>query len=383
MIKPSHTSLVVAGNLSKGGTLLLSKLDDLRQQIDNIDDQLLKLINRRGLLAQKIGEEKTLKGKMDHFHVPQRERAILERLKANSSGPFPSSSINSIFREIFSATLALEKPLKIAFLGPETTFSHQVAIKHFGHSCQFNPCANIESVFSEVELGNSDYGVVPVENSIEGVINLTLDCFVDSPLFICDEAQLAISLNLLAGYTDYKKIKRVYSHPQALAQSRNWLSRNLPNAEQVPTTSTAHAAELVKQEKNSAAIAGQLAAEVHRLKIAAKNIQDRAENHTRFLVISKDKAKRAKKNKTSIMFSIADEAGSLMKTLQLFARNNISLTKIQSRPLRNRPWEYLFYVDFLGHIEDKVVERVLKTLGKRTLLFRVLGSYPEQGLKQS
>jgi len=383
MIKPSHTSLVVAGNLSKGGTLLLSKLDDLRQQIDNIDDQLLKLINRRGLLAQKIGKEKTIQGKMDHFHVPQRERAILERLKADNNGPFPSSSINSIFREIFSATLALEKPLKIAFLGPETTFSHQVAIKHFGHSCQFNPCANIENVFSQVELGNSDYGVVPVENSIEGVINLTLDCFVDSPLFICDEAQLAISLYLLADYTDYKKVKRVYSHPQPLAQSRNWLSRNLPDAEQVPTASTANAAELVKREKHSAAIAGPLAAEVHRLKIAAKNIQDRAENHTRFLVISKDKAKRAKKNKTSIMFSIADEAGSLMKTLQLFARNNISLTKIQSRPLRNRPWEYLFYVDFLGHIEDKVVERVLKTLSKRTLFFRVLGSYPEQGLKES
>ena len=217
MIKPSHTSLVVAGNLSKGGTLLLSKLDDLRQQIDNIDDQLLKLINRRGLLAQKIGEEKTLKGKMDHFHVPQREGAILERLKTNSIGPFPSSSINSIFREIFSATLALEKPLKIAFLGPETTFSHQVAIKHFGHSCKFNSCTNIESVFSEVELGSSDYGVVPVENSIEGVVNLTLDCFVDSPLHICDEARLAISLFLLSGSADRKKIKKVYSHPQPLA----------------------------------------------------------------------------------------------------------------------------------------------------------------------
>ena len=381
MIKPSHT--VLAGNPSKGGTRFLAKLDDLRQQIDNIDDQLLKLISRRGLLAQKIGEEKALQGKMNHFHVPQRERAILERLAEQSKGPFPSTSINSIFREIFSATLALEKPLKIAFLGPETTFSHQVAIKHFGHSCKFNPCSNIESVFSDVELGNSDYGVVPVENSIEGVINRTLDCFVDSPLYICDEAQLAISLFLLAGNADLKKIKTVYSHPQPLAQSRNWLSTNLPNAEQIPASSTAHAAELAKREKNSAAIAGQLAADVHGLKIIAKNIQDRAENHTRFLVVSKDQAKRAKKNKTSIMFSIADEAGSLLKTLQLFARNKISLTKIQSRPLRNRPWEYLFYVDFLGHIEDKAVERVLKTLGKRTLLFRVLGSYPEQGLKQS
>ena len=204
----------------------MAKLDDLRQQIDKIDDQLLKLINRRGLLAQQIGEEKSRQGKATHFHVPQRERAILERLNGQSKGPFPASSINSIFRELFSATLALEKPLKIAFLGPETTFSHQVAIKHFGHSCKFNPCANIESVFSDVELGNSDYGVVPVENSIEGVVNLTLDCFVDSPLHICDEAQLAISLFLLAGNTDRKKITRVYSHPQPLAQSRNWLNRN-------------------------------------------------------------------------------------------------------------------------------------------------------------
>jgi len=361
----------------------LSKLDDLRQQIDNIDDQLLKLINRRGLLAQKIGEEKSRQGKMIHFHVPQRERDILDRLNDQSKGPFPPSSVNFIFREIFSATLALEKPLKIAFLGPETTFSHQVAIKHFGQSCKFNPCSNIESVFSEVELGNSDYGVVPVENSIEGVINRTLDCFVDSPLHICDEAQLAISLFLLSSTKDQKKIKTIYSHPQPLAQSRNWLSRNLPGVEQIPASSTAQAAELAKREKNSAAIAGQLAAEVHGLKVIAKNIQDRAENYTRFLVISKDQAKRAKKNKTSIMFSIADEAGSLLTTLQLFAKNNISLTKIQSRPLRNKPWEYLFYVDFLGHVDDKVVERVLKTLGKRTLFLRVLGSYPEQGLKQA
>lgn len=372
---------MVAGNPSKGGTCFLSKLDDLRQQIDNIDDQLLKLISRRGLLAQKIGEEKSHQGKMDHFHVPQRERAILERLNDQSKGPFPSQSIDSIFREIFSATLALEKPLKIAFLGPETTFSHQVAVKHFGRSCKFNPCPNIETVFSDVELGNSDYGVVPVENSIEGIINLTLDCFVDSPLYICDETRLAISLFLLAGSIDKKKIKTVYSHPQPLAQCRNWLNRNLPGVEQVPASSTAQAAELAKRHKNSAAIAGQLAAEVHGLKIVAKNIQDRAENHTRFLVISKDQAKRAKKNKTSIMFSIADESGSLLKTLALFAKNQINLTKIQSRPLRNRPWEYLFYVDFLGHIEDKAVERVLKTLGKQTLFLRVLGSYPEQGLK--
>jgi chorismate mutase / prephenate dehydratase len=374
--QPSH--IEIAGNPSKGGTCFLSQLDDLRQQIDKIDDQLLKLVSRRGLLAQKIGDEKSRQGKTKHFHVPHRERAILERLRDQNKGPFPDPSIESIFRELFSATLALEKPLKIAFLGPETTFSHQAAVRHFGHSCTFNPCSNIEAVFSEVELGNSDYGVVPVENSIEGVINLTLDCFVDSPLYISNETRLPIGLFLLSNATDRKKIQKVYSHPQPLAQCRNWLNRNLPGIEQVPASSTAQAAELAKQNKNTAAIAGELAAEVYGLKVVDKNIQDRAENHTRFLIISKDQAKRAKKNKTSVMFSIADEAGSLLKTLQLFARNNINLSKIQSRPLRNRPWEYLFYVDFIGHIEDKSVERVLKTLSKRALFLRILGSYPEK-----
>jgi chorismate mutase / prephenate dehydratase len=356
----------------------LSQLDDLRQQIDKIDDQLAKLISRRGRLAQDIGEEKSRKGNMKHFHVPQRERDIIERLKERNKGPFPNSSIESIFRELFSATLALEKPLKIAFLGPETTFSHQAAVRHFGHSCTFNTCGNIKTVFSDVEMGNSDYGVVPVENSIEGVINLTLDCFVDSPLYICSETRLPIGLYLLSNSADRKKIKKVYSHPQPLAQCRNWLNSNLPGVDQMPAASTAQAAELAKQNKNTAAIAGELAAEVYGLKIIDQNIQDRPENHTRFLIISKDQAKRAKKNKTSLMFSIADESGSLLKTLQLFARNKINLSKIQSRPLRNQPWKYLFYVDFIGHVEDKVVQQVLKVLGKQALFLRVLGSYPEQ-----
>ncbi len=356
----------------------MSQLDDLRQQIDKIDDQLAKLISRRGSLAKEIGEEKTRQGEMKHFHVPQRERAILDRLKNQNKGPFPNSSIESIFRELFSATLALEKPLKIAFLGPETTFSHQAALRHFGNSCTFNPCGNIKTVFSEIEMGNSDYGVVPVENSIEGVINLTLDCFVDSPLYICSEIRLPIGLFLLSKSADRKKIKEVYSHPQPLAQCRNWLNSNLPWAEQLPASSTAQAAELAKKNKNTAAIAGELASEVYGLKIIDQNIQDRPENHTRFLIISKDQAKRAKKNKTSLMFSIPDESGALLKALQLFARNKINLSKIQSRPLRNQPWEYLFYVDFMGHVEDKTVQQVLKTLGKQTLFLRVLGSYSEQ-----
>jgi len=251
-------------------------------------------------------------------------------------------------------------------------------MKQFGHSSKFIASPNIESIFRQVEKDECDYGVVPVENSIEGVINLTLDCFVDSPLLICDEIKSAISLCLLSKAKDRKKIKTIYSHPQPLGQCRQWLNLNLPNALQIPTSSTASAAETVAKKSTCAAIAGILAAETYNLSILAENIQDRAENHTRFLVIGKDAAKKVKQNKTSIMFSIRDEAGSLLKVLQLFARNKINLTKIQSRPLRDRPWEYLFYVDLEGHIQDSAVKNSVETLKKMCLFLRLLGSYPRK-----
>ena len=356
----------------------MAKIQDIRNKIDLVDNQLLKLINRRGELAIKIGQEKSRKNSTKHFHVPDRERAIVERIIQNSKGPFPSESLEYVFREIFSATLALEKPLRIGFLGPETTFSHQAAIKQFGHSSEFIPNPDIESIFRQVEQGNCDYGVVPVENSIEGVINLTLDCFVDSPLLICDEIKNTISLYLLSKTKDRKKIKTIYSHPQPLGQCRQWLSRNLPNVEQVSASSTASAAEIVVKKRTCAAIAGKLAAEAYNLNIVAENIQDRTENYTRFLVIGKDKTKKAAKNKTSIMFTIRDEAGSLLKVLQLFARNKINLTKIQSRPLRDRPWEYLFYVDLEGYAEDLAINKSLESLKKVCLFLRILGSYPRE-----
>ena len=354
----------------------MPEIPEFRQKIDQIDDQLLKLINRRASLAKKIGEEKSRDNDNGHFHVPHRERDILLRLKQSNKGPFPDSAVERVFREIFSATLALEKPLKTAFLGPESTFSHQAAVRQFGHSAVFVPCANIEAVFSKVEQGNCDYGVVPVENSIEGVINLTLDRFADSPLLICDELKLEIVLCLLAKTANRKKIERIYSHPQPLAQCRSWLNQHFPGVEQVPTSSTANAAELTKKNANSAAIAGVLAAEMYGLKILEQGIQDQNENFTRFLIIGKEMAKRAKRNKTSVILSIKDEAGSLLKTLQLFARHDINLSKIQSRPLRNQPWSYLFYIDFEGHREDPNVKKVLDTLDKQCLSRRVLGSYP-------
>ncbi|MEE9258401.1 MAG: prephenate dehydratase [Nitrospinaceae bacterium] len=356
----------------------MRKLQELREKIDRIDDQLLTLINRRATLAVRIGQEKSRQNTSGHFHVPHREREIIDRLIRQSTGPFCADAIESVFREIFSATLALEKPLNIGYLGPETTFSHQAALKHFGHSSSFTPFNNIESIFSAVEQGNCHYGVVPVENSIEGVINLTLDCFVDSPVLICDEAVMGISLNLLSREKSLANIRKIYSHPQPFAQCRAWLNQNLPHAEQAPASSTAQAAEMAEKDEGSAAISGRLAAEVYKLNILAENIQDQTENHTRFLIIGRDKTKRAKRNKTSIMFSIRDESGTLLKALQLFARNKINLTKIQSRPLKNRQWEYLFFVDFEGHIDDKTVARVLAALEKMSLFMRVLGSYPRK-----
>lgn len=356
----------------------MAKIDQYRDQIDKIDDELLKIFNRRAGLAVKIGQEKSQQNKANHFHVPGRERSILDRLKAINQGPLADEAIEHVFREIFSATLALEKPLKISYLGPETTFSHQAAIKQFGRSAIFLPQSSIESIFFEVEQGHADYGVAPIENSIEGVVNLTLDCFVDSSLVISDECKLGISLCLLSRSGDLGQIKEIYSHPQPLAQCRNWLNRNLPGVEQIATSSTAQAAKIASEKKNAAAVAGKLAAEFYQLKCIKENIEDRTRNYTRFLVIGKEKAKKAKANKTSIMFSINDESGSLLKILQLFARQKINLTKIQSRPLRNRQWEYLFFVDFDGHVEDEIINKVIKSLGKKCLFIKVLGSYPKK-----
>lgn len=356
----------------------MREIHSLREKIDQLDNQLLRIFNRRADLAVKIGKEKSKQGGDNHFHVPHREREIIGRLKKINKGPFPDSSIETVFREIFSATLALEKSLKIAYLGPETTFAHQAAIKQFGHSALFSPQKSIDAIFSEVEQGRADYGVTPIENSTEGVINRTLDCFVDSPLLICEEIKLGISLYLLSNARSRKEIRVIYSHPNPLAQCRTWLAQNLPDAEQVETFSTAEAAAKSRKDETSAAISGKLAAEFYQLNILAEKIEDRVENFTRFLVIGKEKTRKARKNKTSVMFSIKDQTGALLKTLQLFARRNINLTKIQSRPLRNRPWEYLFYLDFEGHVEEDAIAKVIEALRRRCLFLKVLGSYPQE-----
>jgi chorismate mutase/prephenate dehydratase len=356
----------------------LHRIEELRCKIDEIDDKLLKLLNRRAELAIQIGQEKSKSHATPHFHVPHREREIIERLIGNNKGMFPNTSVEAVFREIFSATLALEKPLLIAYFGPATTFTHQAALKQFGHSAIYNPLPTIDAVFREVEKGNADYGVVPIENSIEGVVNLTLDSFIDSPLVINEEIKLGISLYFLSKTSDPAKIKRIYSHPQPFAQCRNWLGKNYPNAEQIPASSTAQAAQIASQDESAGAVASKLAAEYYQLEILGEKIEDQRENHTRFMVIGKEKAKKTRRNKTSIMFSIKDESGSLLKALQLFAKHKINLTKIQSRPLRNRLWEYLFYLDFDGHIEDKTIANVIGSLSKQSLFLKILGSYPRK-----
>lgn len=357
----------------------MANLEDLRNKINEIDDRILNLVNRRAKIALKVGEEKSRQGKTDHFHIPHREREIIDRLKDLNKGPFSDSMVEVLFREIFSASLALERTLRIAYLGPESTFTHQAAICQFGHSAQFIPQSGIDTVFSEVERETADYGVVPIENSIEGMVNATLDRLANSSLVICDELKMDISLFLLSKLKEVSKIKTVYSHPQPLGQSRNWLNQNLPNVEQVETFSTAAAAAMAAKDKTSAAIASQVAGELYKLNILVKNVEDRPDNRTRFLIVSKRPAKKAKKNKSSIIFSINDEAGALLKILQLFADRKINLSNIQSRPAPQRRWEYLFYIDFDGHVEEETTEDLIKTLKSQCLIFKFLGSYPSKG----
>ena len=354
----------------------MTNLKDLREKINEIDSRILALINRRAKLALKIGEEKSRKGTNNQFHTPHREREIIDRLKGLNEGPLSDSMIEVFFREIFSASLSLERTLRIAYLGPKSTFTHQAAIFHFGHFAEFIPQSGIDNVFLEVERENADYGVVPVENSIEGMVNATLDRLADSSLVICDELKMDISLFLLSKLKKISKIKTIYSHPQPLGQSRNWLKQNLPNADQVPTSSTAAAAAMASKESTSAAIAGQVAGELYKLNILAKDIENRPDNRTRFLIVSKRPGKKAKKNKTSIIFSINDQAGALIKILQLFADRKINLSNIQSRPAPKRRWEYLFYIDFDGHIEESVTVEMIAILKRHCLFFKLLGSYP-------
>jgi chorismate mutase/prephenate dehydratase len=353
-------------------------LETYRIEIDKIDDEILDLINKRAELAKKIGQEK--KKRSIPVYQPERENEVLRRIKSSNKGPLSDRALEGIYREIISASRALEAmdvPIKIAYLGPEATFTHVAALERFGSSAEYLPVESIEDVFIEVEKKRADFGVVPIENSTEGVINHTLDNFIDSKLKICAEVFLEISHHLLAGSNlSLNKIKEVYSHSQAFAQSKSWLKKHLAHAKLIEVASTAVAAKLAASTPNTAAIASELAAKLYELKILQRRIEDKPDNITRFLVIGLSDSSPSKHDKTSILFSIKDEVGALHQMLLPFAKHKVNLTMIESRPSRRQPWDYIFFLDIEGHIKDKNVEDALRELKEKCMFLKILGSYP-------
>jgi chorismate mutase/prephenate dehydratase len=353
------------------------KLEGLRKRIDTLDSQLQELINARAACAREVAEVKSVAGAAADFYRPEREAAVLRRISERNTGPLSDEEMVRLFREIMSACLALEKPLTIAFLGPEGTFTQAAALKHFGHSIQTLALDAIDVVFREVEAGGADYGVVPVENSTEGVISHTLDLFQRSPLSICGEVEQRIHHHLLATDGELRGVRRVLAHQQALAQCRGWLDANLPHTDRVAVGSNAEAARMVKTQPGSAAIAGSMAAELYALPVLARNIEDEPDNTTRFLVIGKQNALPSGDDKTSILVSVRNRPGALYAMLQPIANNGLSMTRIESRPSRQGLWEYVFYIDLEGHRDDVAVSRALAELETEVFVVKILGSYPK------
>jgi chorismate mutase/prephenate dehydratase len=345
-----------------------------RRKIDHIDAKIIELLNERARTSLEI--RKIKKRLKRGAFTPHREREVYKNVLRRSKGPLTAESLKAIYREIMSASLALDKPLTIAYLGPEATFTHIAALKKFGESVHYLECPSIADVFTEVERGRADYGVVPIENSTEGAVNHTLDMFINSELKICSEAYLSIEHNLLSKQNRVSAIRKVYSHEQVFAQCRIWLEKNIPRAKLVPYASTSIAALAASKDKGSAAIASELAAERYGLKIIARSIEDAAHNITRFLIIGKEEQQPSQDDRTSILFSVKDKVGVLHDTLVPFKKNRINLTKIESRPSRLKAWEYYFFVDLAGHCKDKKVKKALAELGKHCAYLKVLGSYP-------
>lgn len=349
------------------------KLQQLRNKIDEIDTKLVRLLNERTKLVLDIGKVKHTSG--GEIYAPDREEAVLRRIVEKGNGPLPADSLRAIYREVMSASLALEKPLVIAYLGPEATYSHMAVIRKFGSSLRYEPLLSITDVFMEVSKGRADYGVVPIENSTEGAVTHTYDMFVDSELKVCAQIVLQIRHNLMAA-CPRDQIKKVYSVPQVLAQCRQWLQTNLAGVELIETSSSTRAAQIAKTEPNAGAVASALAAELYGLTILEENIQDSSENVTRFLVIGRKYPGRTGNDKTSLMYSVQDRVGALHDTIASFKKFKINMTKIESRPSRKKAWEYYFFVDVLGHCDDAPVKKALAELAKHTMFVKILGSYP-------
>ncbi len=348
-------------------------IPDHRKAIDKLDAHIIKLLNERTRHVLAIGEMKLKAG--EEVYAPHRERAVLNRIRRLNQGPVTDESLWSIYREIMSSALSLQKSLTIAYLGPEATFTHQAAIRRFGSSLGYSPQKTITDVFTEVSKNRADYGVVPVENSTEGVVTHTLDMFVDSDLKIVAQIVLPVQHCLLSNWPR-SQIKRLYAHPQSLGQCRLWVQTNLPRAEIIETSSNARSAEFAAREKGAAAIAGVLAAEKYNVPVLEYDIQDNAANATRFLVLGRQCSPPTGNDRTSLMFSVVDRVGALYHALAPFRRYRINMTKIESRPSKRKAWEYFFFVDCDGHLSDQKVAKALGLLGEHCSYVKVLGSYP-------
>ena len=349
-------------------------LEQLRASIDGVDDRILDLLRERAELVEQVGKLKDKSG--DSYYAPEREEALLRRLVAANRSRLPEFSLRAIYREILSTMRALEQSIKVAYLGPRTTFSHQAAARHFGSAVELVPERTIDEVFEAVERGRAHYGVVPIENSQEGSVNATLDRFMDSNLQIGAQIFLPVELHLL-GRGPLAGVRKVYSHPQPFGQCRRWLAEHLPSAECVEVSSTARAAELAAAEEGTAAIAGAMAGEEFGLPVLVPSIQDAKSNVTRFFVIGRKSARASGRDKTSVMFAVKDQPGALAKALAPFEQAGISLTRIESRPSKRQAWEYYFFADLAGHADEPELAAALKELSGVCAFTRILGSYPD------
>jgi len=361
-----------------------SSLDELRDELDRIDDRLLAELNRRAQVVQRVAALKTASGAP--FYVPERERAIVARLVAQNEGPFPNEAIGAVMQEVIGACLSLEQRQRIAYLGPEGTFTHQAVVQQFGRTARALPCGTIAAVFDEVQRGAAELGVVPIENSSQGVVSHTLDSFLDSPLCIVAEILVPVTHALLApeGLVE-GDIERVYSHPQALGQCSEWLATNLPGATLVPTPSTAEAARSCHGDPRGAAIASAQAGRLHGLEVLRERVQDRDDNVTRFLVIGPPGHAAAPTNAdgTSVLLALPHRAGALYEVLQPLSEASINISKIESRPSPGQSWAYVFFLDLDGHADREPLKRALAQIAGRCPLFRVLGTYQRLDVQRS
>jgi len=355
------------------------ELVGIRAEIDRIDAELQSLIAARARIAQRVGTSKRAAGTPTaEFYRPEREAEVLRQVIERNQGPLSNEEMVRLFREIMSACLAQQEPLKIAFLGPEGTFTQQAVLKHFGHSVRALPLPAIDEVFREVEGGAADFGVVPIENSTEGTVSHTADMFLLSPLKICGEIELRVHQHLMGRVSALENIERICSHQQSLAQCRGWLGEHLPHVERIAVTSNAEAARRARDEAGTAAIAGEAAAEVYGLSILVPEIEDRPDNATRFLVVGRKILAPSGRDRTTLLLSAPDTAGpgALVKLLEPLARHGISMSRLESRPSRRKKWDYVFFIDIEGHALEPTVAKALAEIKERASLMKLLGSYP-------